>query len=231
MVAGCHCQDNSKGIIMAGGLPVVCGSMPLLCHVNSSLYDETFQASHSSGHASALAQFGTSCSFDVVTGNRSGVNESPQPARLGRRLDHGTYLIHSGADHPEAQNCRAADCPGQNRRRRLSCDRGHATDVLPLAPAIRLHAGRGGQPVDPAGEGESPAQKASGGGGAGVSHAQGILLRFKAHLALRRNLLSLERRHRGSLSRRSVAGHPRGRSARSWANTAALSAIGPLWSH
>lgn len=35
-------------------------------------------------------------------GNRSGVNESPQPARLGRGLHHETHQALSGADHPQA---------------------------------------------------------------------------------------------------------------------------------
>ncbi|MCP9792805.1 hypothetical protein KBZ20_13645, partial [Vulcanococcus limneticus Candia 3F8] len=41
---------------------------------------------------------------DVDPGNRSRVNESPHPARLGRGLDHETHQAHSRADHPQAQN-------------------------------------------------------------------------------------------------------------------------------
>ena len=41
-------------------------------------------------------------------GNRSRVNESPQPARLGRGLHHETHQAHSGADHPQALARRAS---------------------------------------------------------------------------------------------------------------------------
>lgn len=55
-------------------------------------------------------------------GNRSRVNESHQPARLGRRLHDETHQTHSGADHPqalvegfcEAVNRRAAVAQGKN---------------------------------------------------------------------------------------------------------------------
>ncbi len=63
-------------------------------------------------------------------------------------------------------NRRAPDRAGQDRRRCLPRHRGDAADVPPLAAAVRGYAGRGGQAADPAGEGERPAQKASGGGGA-----------------------------------------------------------------
>ncbi len=125
--------------------------------------------------------------FDVDPVDRSRVNESPHPARLGRGLVHETHQAYSRADHPQAQNCRAADRPGQDRRRRLPCDRGDAADVSPLAAAIRRDAGRGGQATDPAGEGERPPQKASGRSRAGEGDAQG---------SRRGKLLSPERRRR-----------------------------------
>ena len=89
-------------------------------------------------------------------GIRTGVNESPQPARLGRGLDHETHQAHSRADHPQAQDRRAADRPGQDRRRRLPRDRGEAPDLPPLETAIRGGAGRGGPLTDTAGEGNRP---------------------------------------------------------------------------
>ncbi|SBO43937.1 protein of unknown function [Cyanobium sp. NIES-981] len=79
---------------------------------------------------------------DVDPNSRSRLNESLQPARLGRGLHHETHQAHSGADHPQAQDRRAADRLGQDRRRRLPCHRGDAADVPPLAPAVRGHAGR-----------------------------------------------------------------------------------------
>jgi hypothetical protein len=124
---------------------------------------------------------------DVDSRNRSRVNERPHPARLGRGLHHETDQALSGADHPQAQNGRAADRPGQDRRRRLPRGRGDATDLPPLETAVLVNAGRGGQTADSAGEGESPAQEASGGGRAGESDAQG---------SRRGKLLSLERRRR-----------------------------------
>jgi hypothetical protein len=36
------------------------------------------------------------------------VNESPQPARLGRGFDHETHQAHSRADHPQALARRAS---------------------------------------------------------------------------------------------------------------------------
>ena len=90
-------------------------------------------------------------------GSRSRVNESPHPARLGRGLDHETHQAHGGANHPQAQDRRAADRPRQDRRRGLPCHRGDAADLPPLAAAIRRHAGRGSQTADSAGEGERPA--------------------------------------------------------------------------
>jgi hypothetical protein len=45
---------------------------------------------------------------DVDSGNRSRVNESPHPARLGRGLDHKTHQTHSRADHPQALARRAS---------------------------------------------------------------------------------------------------------------------------
>jgi putative transposase len=44
----------------------------------------------------------------VDPGNRSRVNESLQPARLGRRLDHETHQTHSRADHPQSLARRAS---------------------------------------------------------------------------------------------------------------------------
>ena len=49
----------------------------------------------------------------MAPGNRSRVNESLQPARLGRGHHHETHQAHSGANHPQAQNSRAADRPGK----------------------------------------------------------------------------------------------------------------------
>jgi hypothetical protein len=42
--------------------------------------------------------------LEVAAGNRSSVNESPHPARLGRGLHHETQPPHTRADHPQAQN-------------------------------------------------------------------------------------------------------------------------------
>jgi hypothetical protein len=84
---------------------------------------------------------------DVDPGDRSRVNESSHPARLGRGLEHETHLAHSRADHPQAQNGRAADRPGQDRRRRLLRDRGDATDLPPLTAAVRWHEGPLGSQV------------------------------------------------------------------------------------
>jgi len=115
------------------------------------------------------------------------VNESPHQARLGRGFDHETHRAHGGANHPQAEIGGAADRPGQDRRRGLPCHRGGAADLPPLAAAIRRHAGRGSQTTDSAGDGERPAQEASGGGGAGEADAQ-------RHC--RGKLLNLERRRR-----------------------------------
>jgi len=124
---------------------------------------------------------------DVDPGNRSRVNESPQPAQSGRGLHHETHQALSGTDHPQAENRRATDRPGQDRRRGLPRDRGDPADLSPLETAVRRHAGRGSQAADPAGEGKCPAQEASGGGRAGESHAQ---------RPCRGKLLSPERRRR-----------------------------------
>ena len=40
--------------------------------------------------------------------------ESPHPPRLGRGLHHETHQAHSRDDHPQAQNRRADDRPGQD---------------------------------------------------------------------------------------------------------------------
>jgi len=45
---------------------------------------------------------------DVDPGNRSRVNESLHPARLGRGHHHETHQAHSGADHPQALARRAS---------------------------------------------------------------------------------------------------------------------------
>ncbi len=84
---------------------------------------------------------------------------SPHPARLGRPLLNETDQALSGIDHPQAQERRAADRPGQDRFRGLPRHRGDTVDVSPLAAAIRRHAGRVSQTADSAGEGERPAQK------------------------------------------------------------------------
>jgi putative transposase len=73
----------------------------------------------------------------VDPGNRSRVYESPQPAKLGPGLHHETHQVHSRADHPQAQNGRAADRPRQDRRQRLPRDRGDAADLPPLEAAVR----------------------------------------------------------------------------------------------
>jgi hypothetical protein len=75
------------------------------------------------------------------------VNESPHPARLGRGLDHETHQAHSRTDHPQAQNSRAADRPGQDRRRRLPGDRDDAADLpsLAAAPSGQGRLDRGGK--------------------------------------------------------------------------------------
>ena len=99
------------------------------------------------------------------------VNERPHPARLGRVLPHETHQAHSGADHPQAHNHRAADRKEQDRRRRLPRDRDDAADLSPLAAAVRRHAGRGSQTAEPTGAGERPAQEASGRSRAGGGHA------------------------------------------------------------
>ena len=128
-------------------------------------------------------------------GDRSRVNESPHPARLGRGLHHETNQALSGADHPQAQNGRAADRPGQDGRRRLSRDRGDAADLPPLETAVRGNAGRGGQTADSAGEGERLAQKAAGRSRAGKSDA--LAAGFCEAVGPRRGkLLSPERRRR-----------------------------------
>ena len=46
--------------------------------------------------------------LEVDPGNRSRVNESPQPARLGQGLDHETHQAHSRVDHPQALARRAS---------------------------------------------------------------------------------------------------------------------------
>jgi len=59
--------------------------------------------------------------------SRSRVNECPNPAILGRGLNHETHKAHGGADHPKAQDRRAGDRPG--RRPSLPRDRGGAADL------------------------------------------------------------------------------------------------------
>ncbi len=80
----------------------------------------------------------------MVPGDRSRVNESPQPARLGRGLHRQTRQALSGADHPQAQNGRATVRPGQARRRRLPLGRGDAADLPPLVTAVQGNAGHHG---------------------------------------------------------------------------------------
>lgn len=90
---------------------------------------------------------------------------------------------------------RAADRPGQDRRRRLPRHRGDPADVSPLAAAIRRNPGLGGQATEPAGEGERPSQDTAGGGGAGEVDA--LAAGFcEAVGPCRGNLLSPERRRR-----------------------------------
>ncbi|QEY33394.1 transposase [Synechococcus sp. RSCCF101] len=136
---------------------------------------------------------------DVDPGNRSRVNESPQPARLGRGLHHETNPPHTRADHPQAQDRRAADRPGQDRQRGLPRDRGDTADLPPLAAAVWRDAGRGGQAPDPAGEGERPTQEAAGRGRAGEGNAErpcrGKLLSPERR---RRAVLVLQQRYRAS---------------------------------
>jgi hypothetical protein len=52
--------------------------------------------------------------IDVAPENRSTVNESPYPARLGRGFHHETYQAYDGTDNTQAQDRRAADRPGQD---------------------------------------------------------------------------------------------------------------------
>ena len=73
---------------------------------------------------------------DVDPRNESMVNESPHPAKLGRGLDHETHQAHTRADHPQAQDGRATDQPGQDRRGGLPRHRGGAADLSPLASAV-----------------------------------------------------------------------------------------------
>jgi hypothetical protein len=56
---------------------------------------------------------------DVDPGDWSRVNESPYLFRLGRGLHYEMHQTLIVTDHPQAQNGRAADRPGQDRRRRL----------------------------------------------------------------------------------------------------------------
>ena len=136
---------------------------------------------------------------DVDPENRSRVNESLQPARLGRGLHHETHQAYSGADHPQAQDRRAADRPGQDRRRRLPRDRGDAAHLSPLAPAVRRHAGRGSQTANSAGEGERPAQKASGRSRVGEGNAQGSRRgKLLSPVRRRRAVTVLQERYRAS---------------------------------
>jgi hypothetical protein len=153
---------------------------------------------------------------DVDPGDTTTVNESPQPARLGRRLQHETHQAHGGVDHPQAEDRRAADRPGQDRDRRLSRHQGDAAHLPPLAAAGRGDAGRGGPATDPAGERERPPQTASGRSGTGESHAQG---------SRRGKLLSPERRRRAVVvlqeRYRAASAWPAGW----WVNTAVPSAV------
>jgi len=68
------------------------------------------KVSHTSRHGLELNALPLSEStlrqvIDVDPGDRSRVNESPHPARLGRAFHHETYQVHGGADHPQAGNC------------------------------------------------------------------------------------------------------------------------------
>lgn len=68
---------------------------------------------------------------DVEPRSWSRVHESPQRARLGRRLHHETDQAHGGV----------ADRIGQNPRRGLSRHRGDPADLPPLEAAVWRHAG------------------------------------------------------------------------------------------
>jgi len=48
----------------------------------------------------------------------------------------------------------ALDRPGQDRRRCLPSNRGDPADLPPLEAAVRRHTCKGGQKVDPVGEGK-----------------------------------------------------------------------------
>jgi hypothetical protein len=142
--------------------------------------------------------------IDVDPGDRSRVNESPQPARLGLGLHHETDQALTGADYPqalaegfcEAVNRRAADRLGQDRRRDLPRHRGGAADLSPLAAAVRRSTGRGSQASDSAGEEKCQVQEASGGGRAGEGHSQGPCCAVRRTLRCDGKLLSPERRRR-----------------------------------
>lgn len=60
---------------------------------------------------SELAGSGALCDLDVAPGSRSRLNNSPQPARLGRRRTHRLHHAHSGAGLSLAQDRRAAVRP------------------------------------------------------------------------------------------------------------------------
>jgi hypothetical protein len=55
------------------------------------------------------------CITGVASRNRSRVTERPHPARVGRGLHHATHQAHRRAEHPQAQNRRAADRPRDDR--------------------------------------------------------------------------------------------------------------------
>jgi len=93
---------------------------------------------------------------DVDPESRSRVNESLYPGRVVRGVHHETQQAEGGVDRPRAQSRRAADRPGQNRRRGLPCHRSDAADLQPLAAAVQRHEGRGTQAADSAAEGERP---------------------------------------------------------------------------
>jgi hypothetical protein len=64
---------------------------------------EGWTVNHKRVHRLCLAiRVGRRCG--VVPRNRSRVNESSHPARLGRGLHHETNPSHTRADHPQAQN-------------------------------------------------------------------------------------------------------------------------------
>jgi len=75
-------------------------------------------------------QYWSQRSIDVDPGNRSRVNESPHPAKLGRGFDHETHqATGAGAGDRPAQP-RRRSAVGQQRRRRGQCPGPHQRYVF-----------------------------------------------------------------------------------------------------